>query len=193
MREDGVTPGNRRSWACLAPAGKDRRRVTFAKEILMSRNAVISLQGSFHHAMGLLEQFIDVCPDAIWSGKFGGWPVWQQIYHGVVATEFFALREGDAPTPAMYPQEVTLLSGASDKVPSKADMKQLLRTMKTVGDRYINDLTDADLGGKNEGLSVRMQRDTTHAATLALLSGHILYHLGSGDAALREAGLKGVF
>lgn len=159
----------------------------------MSKNAVLGLQGSFLHAMGLLEQFIDVCPDDIWAKKFGGWPVWQQIYHGAAVTEFFALRDGDAPSAPMYEQDVLLLSGSSDKVPSKMDMKKLLQTMKVVGNRYIDSLTDADLGNKNEGLSARMQREVTHAGTLALLSGHILYHLGSGDAALREAGLKGVF
>ena len=33
----------------------------------------------------------------------------------------------------------------------------------------------------------------THAAACAMLTGHVLYHLGTCDAALREEGLKGFF
>lgn len=38
-----------------------------------------------------------------------------------------------------------------------------------------------------------MDRETPHATVMILMTGHILYHPGSCDAALRENGMKGVF
>jgi len=85
-----------------------------------------------------------------------------------------------------------------DTAPAKQDVLEYGARMKAKADSYLNDLRDADLSSLNQALTARMKahgktHDFSHSQTLALLSGHILYHLGSCDAALRERGLKGVF
>jgi uncharacterized damage-inducible protein DinB len=87
--------------------------------------------------------------------------------------------------------------GNLDEIPATAPEKEVVRRfgalMKERADAYLDRLSDNELGAANEGLSSRMRKEMTHASTAALLSGHILYHLGAADAALREQGLKGVF
>ena len=49
------------------------------------------------------------------------------------------------------------------------------------------------LAKKDEALSAGMGAEATNAMAVSMLAGHIFYHLGSCDAALRDNGLEGVF
>jgi hypothetical protein len=85
-----------------------------------------------------------------------------------------------------------------NQAPAKQEVLKYAARMKTKADAYLNSLHDADLPDINQGLTGRMKaigvhHEFSHSQTLAMLSGHLLYHLGSCDAALREHGLKGVF
>lgn len=159
----------------------------------MSRAIVEIQQGSFGFSFGLIEQFIDVCPDEIWGEKFGGWPVWQQIYHALDAIHFFVAAPDAAPVTGPAPQAVGSLAEQGGAPLSKAEIKAFAQEAKAASDAYMNGLTDELLPQLAEGASKRMGRDTPHAVVMALMSSHLLYHLGSCDAALRQNGLQGVF
>ena len=164
----------------------------------MSQAIINCQRAAFEHAYGLLVKFIEVCPEEIWKKKFGGWPVWQQVYHELACYQFFTLQDGETPEQGLYPPEVTNLQSTPNATPLKKDMLKYASRMKAKADAYINALRDADLPSVNQGLTARMKsvgkpHEFSHAQTLTLLAGHTLYHLGSGDAALREHGLKGVF
>lgn len=159
----------------------------------MSKAIVTSQRGNFEFAFGLLRQFMHVCPDATWNKKFGGWPIWQQVYHALNAVEFFIAEPGAESSGALVPPDVASLSVVGDAPISKAAMAAFADKAKAAADKYMDALADADLAARAEGASARMGRETTHASIVVLMAGHILYHLGTCDAALREQGLKGVF
>ena len=152
-----------------------------------------SLEGNIKHTFNLLDQFLEVCPENIWGKKFGGWPVWQQVYHALSALDFFT-RPQDAPEgPKPFGKEEANLSGIATSTANKAKLKTYAVEMQAQTHAYIAGLDDADLARNNEGLATRMGRSITHASTLTLIAAHTLYHLGSCDAALREHGLPVVF
>ncbi len=162
----------------------------------MSRAIVTNLQGAFNRSFGMLEQFIEVCPWDAWVKQFGGWPVWQQVYHAASSIDLFVLEEGGQPSPPLFEPEIGGLKKVPDEeltAPPKAVMQEFAAAMKAKANAYIDGLSDADLAQKNPGLSARVKTDMTHAVTLAMMAGHAFYHLGACDAALRDQGLKGVF
>lgn len=159
----------------------------------MSRAIVETQRGSFDFAFSLLRRFMDVCPDAIWNEKFGGWPIWQQVYHALNAVDFFIAAPDAEPVKGLVSPDVGSLKVQGATPVSKADMKAFADMVKAAADGYMTALTDADMTTPAAGASKRMGRETRHAAIMALMVGHLLYHLGSCDAALRENGLTGVF
>ena len=164
----------------------------------MSQSIIGGLKVAFEHSYGLMVQFIEVCPEDIWAKTFGGWPVWQQVYHALGACQSFTLQDGETPEQGLYPQEVNSFQSIPDAAPLKKNVLEYAVRMKAKADAYLNALQDADLPRLNQSLTDRMkakgiQHECSHSQTLALLSGHLMYHLGSCDAALRERGLKGVF
>ena len=164
----------------------------------MSQSIIDGQRAEFEHAYGLVTQFIKVCPEDVWTKKFGGWPIWQQVYHALGTFQFFTLQDGETPEQGLYPQEVSNFQSAPEMAPAKKDMLEYAGRMKAKADAYIHALKDADLPGLNQGLTARIKafgrsNEFSHSQTLAMLSGHTMYHLGSCDAALREHGLKGVF
>lgn len=160
----------------------------------MSKEIVQSQQGSFDFTLSLVDQFLDICPENIWVETFGGWPVWQQLYHALSAIDFFVMGDTEAPTPGLFEDPtVAHFNPAPGTPPTRMEMKEYAATMKKKADAYFARIKDSDLAKKNLGLSVRTNMEWDNARTVIMLSGHILYHLGSCDAALRQHGLKGVF
>ncbi|MDR0238707.1 MAG: DinB family protein [Deltaproteobacteria bacterium] len=162
----------------------------------MSQALIAGPRTAFEHAYGLMIQFIEVCPEDIWLESFGGWPIWQQVYHAL-GLQFLTLQEGETPEPDLCPPEVGSFKRTPDKAPAKKDVLDYAARMKAKADAYINALRGADLSGVNQGLTNRMKDynggEFSHSLTLSMLSGHLLYHLGACDAALRQRGRKGVF
>lgn len=158
----------------------------------MSRNIVMAVQAPFQNAFGLLERYIDVCPEEIWKEKNGGWPVWQQIYHALTAIDFFV---GQVGTPSEWPfdQATGSLGTVSEQHLSRGEAKKLAAEAKARADLYLSGLNDANLAEREPRLSAVFGSDVFHGAIVGMLASHTLYHVGSCDAALRDHGLKGVF
>ncbi len=160
----------------------------------MSQAIVQHLKGPYDRTLGMLEQYLEVCPDAVWTKTFAAWPVWRQWYHVFASLDFFTRQEGGADTPApLAPEAGNLSAEYTGPALTKEQAKAYLAAAKKTGDAYFAGLTDATLTDRNEGLSARLNTELSHAVTASMLSGHASYHLGCCDAALREAGLKGVF
>ena len=159
----------------------------------MSKIVTQSLEGGILHAFGLTNEFLKVCPDAVWGQKFGGWPVWQQMFHAYTAIDFFLRPKDAAPEAPLFGDGVGDLKQAAKETPAKAAVQDYIEKAQAKVRDYIAGLDDAALGNSHAGLSARFGREVTHAATLALIGSHTMYHLGSCDAALRENGMPGVF
>ena len=159
----------------------------------MSDCLVKSLAGNVQFAFSLVDKFLQVCPDEIWAKKFGGWPVWQQLYHPFASVDFFLRPQEAPPEPSLFEEGVAELKKTPDKTPDKALLAELIAKAQARVSLYLATLNDETLTKLNEGPSARMGREMTHAAVIALIVGHTMYHLGACDAALRESGMPGVF
>lgn len=159
----------------------------------MSKVITQSLTGGVQHAFALSNQFVDVCPEAVWGKTFGRWPVWQQLFHAYAAVDFFLRDPSAAAEASIFPEGVGDLKTTMDDAPAKSVVKDYFAQAQKRANDYMDGLDDAKLAQKHEGAGARFGRDVTHAALVALIASHTMYHLGSCDAALREAGLPGVF
>lgn len=169
---------------------KNEKDKHFYGENFMSTAIVMAAQAPFQHSFALLSTFIVQCPDDLWSAKKGGWPLWQQVGHTLSALYFFA---GVAPENPPCAAEVLRLVEQGAQPVDKATMQAFGVRCKAAADAYIAGLTDAALTEENAGLSAALGVPVTHAGALGMLASHTLYHVGGGDAALRDKGLPGVF
>ncbi|MDL2316862.1 DinB family protein, partial [Desulfovibrio sp. OttesenSCG-928-A18] len=145
----------------------------------MSKVIVQSLEGGIMHAFALVKQFIEQCPENIWGTKFGGWPVWQQLYHPFASLDFFLRPAGAAEARSPFAPGVAELKNTLEEAPAKQLIKDFIVESEALVNKYIAGLDDGALAAKNEGLSARFGRDVTNAGTLALIASHTMYHLGS--------------
>lgn len=159
----------------------------------MSRILVQSIEGGVFHAFSLCNEFLKACPEKVFAAKFGGWPVWQQLFHSFASIDFFLRPDGAPEEAPLFKPGVAELKEGPAEAPAKEVVLEFMEKAQKRVQEYAAGLDDAALALKNEGLSGRIGRDMTHAATLALIGSHTMYHLGSCDAALRENGLPGVF
>ena len=159
----------------------------------MSQAIVKTLSDRVKDTFGLLAKFIETCPDDIWAEKFGGWPVWQEIYHAVRAVNLFVEVPGQEAAPLLVKPEVCGLSEEGRDAPPREKVKEQCLAAQALVEKYLETLQDEDLPKRNETPFRVINFDLTHGATLMLLASHNLYHLGAGDSALRSRGLKGVF
>lgn len=159
----------------------------------MSDCIVKSLRGGLEFTFSLANKFIEVCPDDVWDKKFGGWPVWQQLFHPFASIDFFLRPQDAPPSPAPFEEGVAELKISPATAPDKKTVQDFMAGAQARVFAYAMTLDDAALSKVNEGPSARMGREITHAGVLALIGSHTMYHLGACDAALRERGLPGVF
>ncbi|MGI6656570.1 MAG: DinB family protein [Desulfobulbus sp.] len=159
----------------------------------MANTFVADLQSGCDFAFALAEKFLSICPDEIWNTIFGGWPVAHQFYHGLSTVPFFVgdlVKElPDNPCP----ESGNLTTREPGALPAKAQAAAYLADLKATMQALFAGLSDADLNKKNATVSSALGKDMTNGAVLGLLASHLLYHLGSCDAALREQGLEGAF
>jgi uncharacterized damage-inducible protein DinB len=159
----------------------------------MSRIITQSLEGNIMRAFSLANEFVKVCPEDIWGMKFGGWPVWQQIFHPFASLDFFLRAADEHPESPLFEPGVAELKKTLLEPPAKLLIKEYVEKAQERVREYIAGLDDTALAAKHEGLSARFGRDMTQASALGLIAAHTMYHLGACDAALREQGLPGVF
>lgn len=158
----------------------------------MSRAIVTDSAANFERVHGFYMQFLEQCPEALWTKKFGGWPIWQHVIHVYAVIDFFTLQPGQTASPCPIPPEAVRLDPVACTPVNKADTRAYMLVMKAKADAYLAGLNDAALSTKNEGFSARKNETLTHGRTVALLATHAFYHFGTLDAALREEGLKGI-
>ncbi|MDR1622360.1 MAG: DinB family protein [Synergistaceae bacterium] len=156
------------------------------------RKVTEALKGSFDMGWNFLTQVIDVCPDAVWTKKAGGYVFWQQLYHCFSAVDYFLLPKDGAGEPGPWGADVSGFKAEPTVTPGKEELKAYAAKMKAKVDTWVASLDDDALSQNHEGLSSRWGAPTSNAATLAILSGHSMYHVGSCDAILRDNGEKGV-
>jgi len=159
----------------------------------MSRIITQSLEGNIMRAFTLANEFVNVCPEDVWGMKFGGWPVWQQIFHPFAVLDFFLRAPHEHPEPPLFEPGVAELKKEPLDPPAKLLIKEYFEKNQERTRQYIANLDDSALATKHEGLSTRFGRDMTQASALSLIAAHVMYHLGACDAALREQGHPGVF
>ncbi|MDR2504372.1 MAG: hypothetical protein LBD82_08365 [Deltaproteobacteria bacterium] len=160
----------------------------------MSKEAINILSAKFKWSAGFYDKFINVCPDQVWGQAFGRFPVWQNVYHALSCVPFF-LAPKDAPqsVAALYPMEVLLFKDLSQAPADKNKMTAYAKEINAFADKYFTSVSDADLGKQHEGLSARIGKPNTQLDAITLTIGHHMYHFGMCDAALRGAGLDGLF
>jgi hypothetical protein len=151
-----------------------------------------ALKANFDRGWDFLTQVIDVCPEAVWAKKAGGFVFWQQLYHCFSVVNFFLLPKDGVAEPGPWGAEVAGFKAEPAATPSKEDLKAYAAKMKGKADAWIATLDDASLSQLHEGFSARRGTAISNAMTLAILAGHSSYHIGSCDAILRDNGEKGV-
>ena len=158
----------------------------------MSKDILNGMVAIYDRANGLVEKFIEICPDKIWAEPKGKFPVWQHVYHCYSAAAFFLAGEGNQPVEAIFGPAV----GSFAEIPSipgdKAAIAQYGKEVDAFVRAYFAGLSDADLAKPNAGLSARINTSMSHSATISLMIGHIFYHFGHCDAALRDNGMQGL-
>lgn len=158
----------------------------------MSDPIIEGFRAEFDRFFDLLEKQIETCPDDLWTRKAGGFVVWQQFFHSLACILLFAGSE-DVFTSLGYSPQVMMLSGESDKVMSREEMRTLAQKAKQKAHAFFDGQSTATLTEKNEGLSKGLGRDMTNQTAAIALIRHNCYHLGGCDAVLRDNGLPGVY
>jgi hypothetical protein len=158
----------------------------------MVRNVTEALKAHFDMGWNLLTQIVDVCPEAVWTKKGGGYVFWQQLYHCFSAVNYFLLPKDGTAEPGPWGADVSGFKAEPTVTPGKEDLKAYAAKMKAVVDTWVAALDDAALSQNHEGFSARRGAPMSNATTLAIMSGHSMYHVGSCDAILRDNGEKGV-
>lgn len=175
---------------------KDGKLAIFWKsleaEVFMGAEYVKIFYGGLERAFGLYEKFLAICPDDLWNLKAGGWPLSNQFYHGlnVSAKMLNALDGTNVTDPCPGGGE---LLRADAKLPTKADAAKYLQNIKQALVISQDRMTDAFLLENNTIISKMIGADIGNGGVLELMATHMLYHLGSCDAALRNAGREGAF
>jgi hypothetical protein len=157
----------------------------------MNSSIVHSLVPCVADSMGKIKKLIQECPDNLWNEKSGGWPVWQHVAHSISASDFFTPGPPTAFDPPLTKDLIQLNVQGTEAVPKKVILDYYNKVETKVGD-YLNGLNDIDLTKPNEN-TAKIGLNWDISRTIVLLAAHPLYHLGYGDAVLRNNGLKGIF
>lgn len=158
----------------------------------MANEFVKCYQEGMFFALMHYEKFLELCEDDVWKEKAGGWTVAQQYYHGLNATNMLmsSLTGKTAPNP--NPEAGQILD-KPDVLPTKEQAAAFLANIRVAAKAMFESLTDETLPQKNKDVSAKFGRDVQNAVVLELIPSHLLYHLGSCDAALRNKNLPGAW
>jgi len=159
----------------------------------MSDAVIACFQADFERFFAFLEKQIEICPDALWAKKAGGWPFWQQIFHSLACFEIYALPAGVASQQTLYSEKVAMLSEEAATSMSKRAMQDFAAKMHRVAERFFASMSADMLTAKHDAMSKLLNRDMTNQNALIALVRHTCYHLGCCDTILREHGIPGVY
>lgn len=158
----------------------------------MSQEYVKCYQDSMLFAFGHYEKFLEICSDEAWKEKTGGWSLAQQFYHGLVATDMLLSSITGTTVPNPNPEAGQILA-KPDVLPTREQAAEFFGNIKIAAQSMFDNLQDETLLEKNEDVSKKFGREITNAVVLELIPCHLLYHLGSCDAALRNRNLPGAW
>jgi uncharacterized damage-inducible protein DinB len=159
----------------------------------MSKEILNSLIANYSKVNGLFEKFVEISPDKVWEGKIGKFAVWQQVFHAYATFDFF-LSAKDAP-PALkelYPPEVWMFKTTPNIPAEKTALMAYIKEADKLMEKFFSALDDRALANLHEGFSSRRNMPVTNAGVISSIIGHMYYHFGQCDAALREHGLNGL-
>ena len=158
----------------------------------MSNRITQSMKATFDELYGRLLTAIEVCPDAVWVRKTGGFYYWHLLMHCFGTIDNFAKQPGEARSQNVFSTEETSMGKVRETVPSKAEILALGKTMIAVGDQYFDSLTDDRLFERHEGRSKHRGYEVTQHTALLNIIAHGYYHVGVCSMVLREHGIKDI-
>ena len=153
----------------------------------MTKDTTNIMEQTISRQLALVEADITNCPDNLWDEKCGGDPYWEQLYHTLCGI-YFTLNFPDDPAPTLpLSGDAGRLNGANISEPhGKEVVLKFLEDTKKYLSSYFKRLDDSMLYAEKEFYGQKLPL----LAILAMASGHIMYHVGVCDAALREKGAK---
>lgn len=155
----------------------------------MADQYVKQYQQAMEFSLTLYGKFLEICPDEIWTKKFGGWPICQQCYHALWAAGM--MMSSINGHQIVEPEPRFSLDSSNKAMPAKKDAKGLLEGIKAAFSQLLGELENEALLQADKPLSKRLGRPVTNGEALELIVCHMQYHLGGCDAALRENNLEG--
>lgn len=160
----------------------------------MSKDILNSMVAQYNRVSGMLEKFIEICPDNVWAAPKGKFPVWQHVYHSFECVGFFLGEKGEKPAKeSLYPGEVNIFKVIPETPAKKESIAKLAKEANAYAAAFFDSITDADLAKPHAGLSARTGAPFINSGVITLLIGHMYYHFGHCDAALRDNGMEGLF
>jgi hypothetical protein len=155
----------------------------------MSEPILQALKESSSGSYALFEKIVSACPQDLWESSFGGWPLWQQYMHTLWVNLVFLPGEPQLGLLPEMPQAAVQLEEKGANPISREDAGKCLEGVKKATFAYLDSLKDSDLPKTSKKMG---ETEFSNMKTIGLLNGHIMYHLGVFDAALREKGQKGI-
>ena len=150
------------------------------------------LKASFDQGWKLMDQIIDVCPEAVWGKKAGGFVFWQQLYHCFACVDYFLMPKDGAIDAGPQGMEIAMLDKEPTAKVGKEEVRAYAAKMKAKADAWFETMDDESLSLHHEGFSARRGGPVSNAMLIAIMSGHSQYHVGGCDVILRDNGEKGV-
>jgi hypothetical protein len=155
----------------------------------MSKEIAEAVLASCTGNYSLFKKFLSTCPDDVWAASFGGWPIWQQVAHTIYVNTVFIPKDFPAGTLPDLSQELFQLKEKGTEPVPREFLLNSWEVVRKLTFEHLESLQDSDLP---KTAIVRNGRELSTLKVVSLLTGHIMYHLGVFDSALRERGLPGI-
>lgn len=144
------------------------------------------LEAQFDVSFRMLLSLIEVCPDALWHERVGGFRFWQQVLHALCGAAYW-LRLDSATFSEPFPERRLFpeLDCESEGSVSKQEMRDYAATVAARAGRFFASLDSA--AGPETPSHANAELSTFDVATGQIR--HLMYHVGHCDALLRERGI----
>jgi hypothetical protein len=162
--------------------------------LVMSDTVTLAFKKNFDDVYAVLEQAVELCPDALWKEKVGGFYFWQQIVHVFGIVDLVCAETADAPlSQNVYSMDIIRLMQHGDAAPAKRDVLTFAAQMKNVAHAYFARMTDDRLFTRNEYRTARLGKEASQIDAMITLVGHGQYHVGICGACFRDRGIQGIY
>ncbi|MDR2826147.1 MAG: hypothetical protein LBV76_05065 [Deltaproteobacteria bacterium] len=160
----------------------------------MSDAVTLTFKKHFDTVYTVLEQAVELCPEALWTEKVGGFYFWQQIVHVFGIIDLVCAETADAPlSQNTYSSDIIRLLQDGETTPAKGDVLSFAAQMKKIAQAYFARMTDDKLLTRNEYRTLRLGTEASQLDAMITLVGHGQYHVGICGAYFRDRGIKGIY